>query len=417
MKKVVLVALMALMFSVSAWAQYGAVNHWETAVLETDEWAYFEGTTAPPQDWNKENYDDSSWKKGKGSFGYGDGDDSTVVNQATSLYLRIKFNISDTSKFVGAVLSADFDDAFVAYINGVEMTRENIGTVWTEPAYNDLADFDREAQLYQGGKRSDYLIKKFQLAYSIKNGNNVLAIQVHNNTTFSSDMSAFFNLTFGIKDASTHFSAPPSWFVTPPMFEEYSSLPIVRLTSAKLNDSVKIPGTMEIAWNGEGQNTPFDQAGNHYDGHIAIKYRGNSTLEFPKKSFRIETQDSVGENNNVSLFGFPKENDWVLYAPYSDKSLLRNYLTYNLGRTLWEYAPRTQLVEVFHNGYYLGVYVFTEKVKRDKNRVAIKKLDSSEVALPDLSGGYMLRIDWPEGLCRVIHLRFNTPMVSQGLRT
>ncbi|MBK8636635.1 MAG: CotH kinase family protein [Saprospiraceae bacterium] len=65
----------------------------------------------------------------------------------------------------------------------------------------------------------------------------------------------------------------------------------------------------------------------------------------------------------------------------------------NLARELGMYASRTRYVEVILNGNYQGVYVFMEKVKRDKGRVDIDKLDDDENSGDDLTGGYILKID------------------------
>ena len=89
----------------------------------------------------------------------------------------------------------------------------------------------------------------------------------------------------------------------------------------------------------------------------------------------------------------PTENDWVLYAPYSDKTLIRNVLTYDLGNSLGRYAPRTQLCEVLLNNEYQGVYVMTEKIKRDNDRVDIANLTVNDTIGDDLTGGYILKID------------------------
>lgn len=93
----------------------------------------------------------------------------------------------------------------------------------------------------------------------------------------------------------------------------------------------------------------------------------------------------------------PAENDWVLYAPYSDKSLIRNALTFDLANKMGQYASRTRFCELFLNGEYLGVYILLEKIKRDKNRVDISKLNPDEISGDDLTGGYILKIDKTEG--------------------
>ena len=100
-----------------------------------------------------------------------------------------------------------------------------------------------------------------------------------------------------------------------------------------------------------------------------------------------------GSNNNVSVLGMPAENDWVLHGPYSDKSLLRNALAYHMGTSTGRYAPRTQLCEVYINADYKGVYIMTERIKRDKNRVDIANLKPEDIAGDELTGGYIVQID------------------------
>ena len=135
-----------------------------------------------------------------------------------------------------------------------------------------------------------------------------------------------------------------------------------------------------------------------YQGKIGIEYRGaTSQALFPKKSFGLETRDENNEDLDVSLAGFPEEEDWILYGPYSDKSLMRNLLIYDLSRDINRYASRATLAELTLNDDYRGVYVFMEKLKRDKNRIDINKLREDENTGEDVTGGYILKIDKTEG--------------------
>jgi len=288
----------------------------------------------------------------------------------------------------------DYDAAFVAYINGYEFKRVNIGKAWDITAHTEVGDVERKAKLVDNGNYEEYIFKDYQINNRIKNGDNVLAIQIHSSSTSPTKLAAFFNLLVGIKDSTSQFAPAPTWYSPPPMFADYSTLQIVRFTSPRLDSIAKQDGTMEITWNGKGEKNYFDAEPNYYNGKVVIKTRGNSTHEFPKKSIRVETRDSAGNNLNLKLFGFPSENDWVLYAPYTDKSLLRNYVMYNIAGNMLEWAPRTQLVEVMHNGYYLGVYVFMEKIKVDKNRVDIQRMDKNDTIGNSLTGGYMTKVDW-----------------------
>jgi len=179
-----------------------------------------------------------------------------------------------------------------------------------------------------------------------------------------------------------------------------SNLPIVVINTngQTILDDPRIVCDMGIIDNGFGNTNSVNDAFNDYNGKISIEYRGSSSQSFfPKKSYALETQDSIGNNNNVSLLGMPVENDWILYAPYSDKSLMRNFLTFNLGRKTGNYSSRTVYCELVVNGDYTGIYILMEKIKRDNDRVDIAKLDTNDLAGDSLTGGYIVKIDKATG--------------------
>jgi CotH protein len=136
---------------------------------------------------------------------------------------------------------------------------------------------------------------------------------------------------------------------------------------------------------------------------IGIEVRGYTSQEFPKKQYSLEARSATGGDADIGPLGLPAEEDWVLHAPFMDKSLLRNALGYELSRRLGRYAPRTRFVELFllDDGaaaprleHYRGVYVLTESVKRGAERVDIEKLEPTMVEEPLVSGGYLL--EWTE---------------------
>ena len=134
-----------------------------------------------------------------------------------------------------------------------------------------------------------------------------------------------------------------------------------------------------------------------YQGKIGIEIRGASSQSFPKKSYGFETRDPANADLDVSLFGLPEESDWILYGPYSDKSLMRNVLIYELSRDIGQYASRSSFVELTINNQYKGIYVFMEKLKRDAGRININKLKPDENSGENLTGGYILKIDKTAG--------------------
>lgn len=179
-----------------------------------------------------------------------------------------------------------------------------------------------------------------------------------------------------------------------------SNLPIIVIDTQgeEILKEPKINAHMGIIYNGEAARNFVSDAPNDYNGQIGIELRGSSSLFlFPKVGYAIETRLENGENNNVSLLGLPKENDWVLYGPYSDKTLIRNALAYKIAGSMMDYAPRTRFCELVLNEEYLGVYMLTEKIKRDANRVNISKLRAEENEGDDVTGGYILKFDKSDG--------------------
>ena len=130
-----------------------------------------------------------------------------------------------------------------------------------------------------------------------------------------------------------------------------------------------------------------------YEGIIGIEIRGESSQFFDKKSYGFETWDSQYNDLDVALIGFPEEEDWILHGPFSDKSLIRNKLIYELSNRMGRYTTKTEFVELTINYEYKGLYIFMEKLKRDKNRIDISKLENADIDEELISGGYIIKID------------------------
>ncbi|MBM3836744.1 MAG: hypothetical protein FJ398_02070 [Verrucomicrobia bacterium] len=149
-----------------------------------------------------------------------------------------------------------------------------------------------------------------------------------------------------------------------------------------------------------------------YDGLGTINLRGNTSLHLPKRSFTFHMVNSQTNQIKVPLLGLPKEEDWVLYAPYEDKTLMRDVLAFELVRKMGRYAPRTRFIELFLTSsdgpvsmsHYAGIYVLVEKIKRGKDRVDIAKLEPEHLSEPEITGGYILKRDHGDRDGR----RFNT---------
>ncbi len=177
-----------------------------------------------------------------------------------------------------------------------------------------------------------------------------------------------------------------------------SNLPVIALETGHITipDEPKIPGTMKIFDRHDGYpNQLIDTPS--FESRITIEVRGSSSQMFPKKSFGFKTKKESGSNLETELLGFPEEEDWILYASYNDKTFLRDAFTYHLGNATGHYTSRTQPCELFVNGDYHGIYFLEEKIKRDKNRVDIKKLNPADTLGDALTGGYILKVDRDDG--------------------
>lgn len=171
---------------------------------------YLEPDASTPADWNTPSYNADSWGEGTAGFGYGDEDDNTITNSSIpSVYIRREFEITDTSVIEIAILHVDYDDSFVAYLNDVEIARSNIGD---NPAWNTLANGNHEALMYQGNDPEKFVLDMSLVRDIWNQGNNLLAIEVHNVNLTSSDLTLIPFLSFGIRTAETYFQPVPEWF-------------------------------------------------------------------------------------------------------------------------------------------------------------------------------------------------------------
>ncbi|NOT37628.1 MAG: T9SS type A sorting domain-containing protein [Saprospiraceae bacterium] len=224
------------------------IHHWETVIMDDDEWAYFVGDKEPPIDWNTLDFNTVSWNKGKGGFGYGDNDDGTVLPASTlSVYYRKNFTIVQADKILSAILNMDYDDSFIAYINGVEVARNNItGSV---VPYNGKPITDHEAAMYTGGKPESFELQPELIKSLVKDGNNVIAVQVNNIDASSSDLTARTWLQFGLATPERLYRPNPVWFDPPKSFArnlhtnfkltKFETLSLYNSTETKI-DSVRL---------------------------------------------------------------------------------------------------------------------------------------------------------------------------------
>jgi hypothetical protein len=178
-----------------------------------------------------------------------------------------------------------------------------------------------------------------------------------------------------------------------------SNLPIVVINTNSQNINTAwqyIIVNMGVIDNGAGNRNYLTDPFNHWSGPIEIKLHGSSSVNYPKKTYKIHTLNAQFQKAEIALLGMPPEEDWILKGVYIDKSLIRDDFTYALSRQMGNYSSRTQFFELVVDGDYRGVYILTEKVKRDPYRINIAKLKEDEVTGNELTGGYIIKLDGTE---------------------
>lgn len=190
------------------------------------------------------------------------------------------------------------------------------------------------------------------------------------------------------------------WVLSTPAFAQElksTKLPLVMINTNGwlIFDEPKISAYMTIVCHEDGsENHPTDKP-DMYNGPIGIELRGKtSQLMSEKKPYGVELRKKDDENLDASVMGMPPENDWLMLAPYADKSLIRDMFGFAIARKFdgLGYVPRTRWAELMINDEYKGVYVWCEKVKWDENRVFINKWHKN-----DTKGGFIFKLDKESG--------------------
>ena len=153
----------------------------EYLIPKHSEWKYYAAKTAPPDSWNQIEFDDQNWKSEPAGFGYGDADDRTVLAEMrgtfTSVYIRREFEIDDVDSVDALYLYVNFDDGFIAYLNGQEVASASVSR----------EDGELLVELHEAEGYQEFEIRDANNL--LRAGKNLLAIEGHNADIDSSDFS------------------------------------------------------------------------------------------------------------------------------------------------------------------------------------------------------------------------------------
>lgn len=178
----------------------------QTLIAAGETWKYLDNGSNAGTSWKELSYNDNAWKSGKAQLGYGDGDEATVVSYGTSssnkyitTYFRKGFTINNPSSFTSLTLNIKRDDGAVVYLNGIEVFRTNM------PA-GTIGYTTRASAAIDGSAESAFNEKNIPVSL-LQQGTNVIAVEVHQSSSSSSDISFDLKLT-GSTTTTACSSAP-----------------------------------------------------------------------------------------------------------------------------------------------------------------------------------------------------------------
>lgn len=293
------------------------VDHYEMAVDAHSDWKYVLGSTAIDTNWRNLDYDDITWSTGNGGFGFGDFDDGTMIPPTASVFMRKSF-IADTSEILNAIFFMDYDDGFVAYLNGVEIARANMAGTGSRPQWNALAKSAHEAQMYLGLPADSFYLNPAFLKSILIHGTNVLTVETHDAFAIQTDLSSNPYLIFGIKNPVSIYSPTPAWFQSTP--------------SSYYNAKFKLGKTGETIY-------LFDPSGNIVDQITYPELRNdNSYGRIPDGSSTLCYMDAPtpAEENNSSVCysGYASAPVFTLASGYYSSAQNLNLITGQTGATI-----------------------------------------------------------------------------------
>lgn len=177
-----------------------------------------------------------------------------------------------------------------------------------------------------------------------------------------------------------------------------SHLPIVNIKTYNQEIPVKnqdnsvdivdyIISDVEIYDNGDEVNYLGEEGGVTWNARV--RYRGRSSIDFDKKGYLLKFVNKNNEKVNKSFLGMPSDSEWVLHGPFIDKTLIRNYMWYNIGQEIMGSAPKTRFLELYVDDDYHGLYLAVESVTQSEiSRVKMESIRNDSIAT-----SYLIQLD------------------------
>ena len=280
-------------FDFKGWQQLPSI----VIVGEEENWKYNDKGIELAADWNAENYNDSEWSEGQAELGYGDGDENTVVgfggdsrNKYITTYFRKTFAVADDAKIEVLKINLKCDDGAVVYINGTEAIRKNLPDTlitWETRALSTVS----------GGGESSFTTFTIDTGL-LKTGQNLIAVEIHQDSPTSSDIS------FDLELAATSLG-DGSFLSTNPAFQFTHTDELNLLAVFQSDGSCILPDEITAETILNKACSPY-----HVPNNVTVTESGKLIIE---SGVELWFSDGVSININGSLKANGKENEPVVF--------------------------------------------------------------------------------------------------------
>jgi len=249
-----------------------------TLISKNAVWKYLDNGTDQGVAWQNPTFDDSAWQSGATELGYGDSDEATVVsfgpdanNKYITTYFRKTFNVSNVNDLKSLLLSIRCDDGAVVYINGTEASRYNMpaGAI----TFSTLAPGNI-------GNQFELNYHRFNVPVSLLiNGNNTIAVEVHQDDVTSSDLS--FNFELIASTEVTIVAQGDEW-----KYLDDGSNQGTAWYAPTFDDVTWLSGKSALGYSTGANNTKLENTTISYGPNASTKY---TTTYFRKNVFIVDT--------------------------------------------------------------------------------------------------------------------------------
>ncbi len=187
-----------------------------------------------------------------------------------------------------------------------------------------------------------------------------------------------------------------------------SSLPLVVFDDHGLglltSDDIYHPAWIGAFSPGSGGTATLTQTPDFFTPDT-MKLHGYSSATWPKQSYDADLSDDLGNDVSEPFFGLDSSKSWVgVSVWYYDRTYIHNAFVYALGQAMGHWAPNSRFAEMFIHSAggpldytsYSGITSITDRIKVATDRVNIYSLSTSDITAPNVTGGYILKIDHPD---------------------